>query len=118
MNILLWIIQGILSAIFLLAGITKSTTPAKKLKVGFPWTNDYSIQTVRLIGIAELLGAVGLIVPCLTGITPILTPLAAAALGLIMILAASYHGRKKEYKAVVVNVFWLLLTAFVACGRF
>lgn len=63
MNIAVWIIQGILALMFLMAGIMKSTQPKEKLVKNLPWVNDFSLQTVRFIGISELLGAIGILVP-------------------------------------------------------
>ena len=88
MNTILWIFQGLLAAMFTMAGITKSTQPKEKLEKQFPWVKDFSLNTVRFIGLSELLGAIGLIVPWLTGILPVLTPVAALGLCLIMVLAA------------------------------
>lgn len=68
MNIAVWIIQGILALMLLMAGIMKSTQPKDKLVKSLPWVNDFSLQTVRFIGISELLGAIGIVVPQLTGI--------------------------------------------------
>ena len=117
MNTTLWIAQGILGA-FIMAGIIKSTQPKEKLKDRMPWVNDYSDNQVKLIGISELLGGIGVIVPWLTGIAPILTPIAALGLALIMVLAAVYHLKHKEYPAIAFNVFFLALAVLVAYGRF
>ena len=118
MNTALWIVQGILAAMFLMAGFMKSTTPKEKLALKMPWANDYSAGTVKLIGITQLLAAIGLIIPMLTGIAPVLTPLAAAGLCITMILAIIYHYRKNEMKAIGTNVVLFLLAAFVVYGRF
>ena len=118
MNTILWIIQGIAAAMFIMAGIMKSTQPKENLAKNMPWVNDYSSGTVKFIGIAELLGAIGLIVPLLTGIVPILTPIAAVALCIIMILASIHHARKKEMSSILFNLVLFLLSAFVAYGRF
>jgi len=118
MNIAIWVIQGILAAMFGMAGVTKSTQPKEKLAEKMPWVNDYSAGTVKLIGISELLGAIGLIVPWATGIVPILTPIAAVALAFVMVLAAIYHFGKKEYKGIGINFFLFVLLAVVAYFRF
>ena len=118
MNTALWIVQGILAAMFLMAGLLKSATPKEKLALKMPWANDFSAGTLKLIGISQLLAAIGLIVPMLTGIVPVLTPLAATSLCIIMLLAAIYHFRKNEMKAIGTNVVLFLLAAFVAYGRF
>jgi uncharacterized membrane protein YphA (DoxX/SURF4 family) len=118
MNIALWIVQGILAVLFGIAGLTKSTQPKEKLEKQLPWVKDFSLKTVRFIGLAEFLGAIGLILPQLTGVFPILTHMAAAGLAVTMILAAAMvHYPKKEYKATVFNTVLFLLSAFVAFGR-
>ena len=118
MNTALWIVQGILAAMFLMAGFMKSTTPKEKLALKMPWANDYSAGTVKLIGITQLMAAIGLIIPMLTGIAQLLTPLAATGLCVTMILAIMYHYRKNEMKAIGTNVALFLLAAFVVYGRF
>ena len=118
MNTTIWIIQGILAAMFTMAGVMKSTQPIEKLAPKMPWVNDYSPGMVRFVGISELLGAIGLIVPMATGILPILTPIAAAALALVMVLAAVYHIRKAEYAGTVPSLVLFVLCAVVAYFRY
>lgn len=119
MNTTLWIIQGILAAMFLTAGISKSTQPIEKLlKSGISWADRYPVSTVRLIGVSELLGAIGLILPWSTNIFPILTPIAASALALVMVFAIFHHLKHKEYKAIAFNLTLMALAIFVAYGRF
>jgi len=117
MNIALWIAQGIL-AMFVMAGLMKATQPKEKLAVKMPWVNDFSLWQVKLIGLSQLLGGIGVMVPWLTGIAPILTPIAASGLALIMLFAAIYHITKKEYSAIGVNFMFGALAVFVAWGRF
>jgi len=118
MNIALWIAQGLLAAMFGMAGIMKTTQPKEKLGEQMPWVLDLP-QWVRFIGLVELLGAIGVVVPWATGILPILTPIAAASLALVMLLAIIYHIRAKDdTKSYAPSVFLLLLSAFVAYGRF
>jgi uncharacterized membrane protein len=118
MNVVLWIVQAILAVAFVLAGVMKSTQPKEKLQPNLPWVEDFSLGTIRLIGVAELLGGIGLILPAVTGIAPILTPIAASCLALVMVLAAITHIRRKELSGVAVNAILLVLTVFVAWGRF
>lgn len=119
MNIALWIIQVILAGMFLIAGIKKSTQTADKLvKSGLNWVERFPISTVRFIGVSELLGGIGLILPWLLNIFPILTPIAAIGLVVDMILASFHHLKYKENKAIMFTVVLMLLTAFVAYGRF
>ena len=118
MNTALWIAQGILGAMFIMAGIMKSTQAKEKLAKNLPWVNDYSATQVKLIGVAELLGGLGLILPWYTGIEPILTPIAAIGLALIMVLAAIYHFQHKEYPGIGINMVLLAIAVFIAYGRF
>lgn len=119
MNIALWIVQGILAAMFGMAGVMKSTQPIDKLvKSGLIWAERFPLSTVRIIGLSELLGAIGLILPWALGILPILTPIAAFGLAVVMLLAAIHHVKYKENGGVVFNVVLLLLAVFVAYGRF
>ena len=96
----------------------KSTQPKDKLVKSLPWVNDFSLQTVRFIGISELLGAIGIVVPQLTGIYPILSPIAAVGLAVIMVLASVHHLPKKEYRDVGFNIILLILAVVVALYRF
>ncbi|MFG3342239.1 DoxX family protein [Glycomyces sp. NPDC048151] len=118
MNVFLWILQGLLAAAFLAAGTMKATQPKEKLAPNLPWVTDFSAGTVKLIGVTQLAAALGLILPALTGIAVILTPLAAVGLGLTMVLAATYHLRKREYDKIGVNAVILVLAGIVAWGRF
>jgi uncharacterized membrane protein len=118
MNVFLWIVQIVLAAAFVLAGVMKSTQPKEKLRPNLPWVEDFSAGTVRLIGVAELLGGLGLILPAATGIAPVLTPIAATGLAVVMVLAAITHIRRKEPSGVAINAVLFLLSALVAWGRF
>lgn len=119
MNIILWVIQGILAAMFTMAGTMKSTQPIDKLlKSGVTWADRFPLTTVRLIGASELLGALGLILPWLLNIAPVLTPVAATALALIQLLAIFHHAKHKEGKAIAFNIVLLVMAGFVAYGRF
>jgi uncharacterized membrane protein YphA (DoxX/SURF4 family) len=115
MNVILWIIQILLAAVFLLTGVGKVIRPSEKLKTGAP---EYHPVMIRLIAVAEILGALGLILPGVTGIATILTPLAAAGLAVIMIGAIVTHARRKNVRSTVVNTVLLILTVVVAVGRF
>ena len=120
MNVALWIVAGLLAALFLLAGSTKLFIPWERLAKapGGGWVNDFSPGFVNFLGAVEILGAVGLILPALLDIAPVLVPLAAVGLGLIMIGAAIVEFRRQEFKHALVNLTYLALIAFVAWGRF
>lgn len=118
-NILLWVVAGLLALAFLAAGGMKLAQPKEKLaESGLAWVEDFSAGAVKGIGAVEVLGALGLVLPAVTGIAPVLVPLAATGLALTMVGAAVVHVRRGETQMVVVNVVLLLLAAFVAWGRF
>jgi uncharacterized membrane protein YphA (DoxX/SURF4 family) len=118
MNAVLWTIQGILAGIFAMAGFLKSTQSKDKLLKRLPWVNHFPLLTVRFIGISELIGAIGIIVPMVTGIMPILSPIAAIGLAAIMIMAAFYHIHKREYREVLFNVTLFIPLAVIVFYRF
>lgn len=118
MDTVLWILQVLLAIAFVGAGLMKLTQPKAKLAERMAWANDFSDTQVKLIGLVELLGAVGLLLPAITRILPILTPLAAAGLVLTMLGAALTHVRRGEMPMVVPNLVLLVLAAIVAYGRF
>lgn len=119
MNIALWVVAGLLALAFLGAGGMKLSQPKEKLQAsGMGWTEDFSVTGVKLIGTAEVLGAIGLILPPLVNIAPVLAPIAAVGLLVTMIGAAVVHVRRGETQALAAPVVLGLLAAFVAYGRF
>lgn len=119
MNIALWIVTALLALAFAAAGALKLSQSKEKLAAsGMGWTDDYSPTMIKLIGAAELLAAIGLVLPALTGIAPILVPLAATGLVIVMIGAILTHARRNELQAIGINAALLALAAFVAVGRF
>ncbi|WP_448256125.1 DoxX family protein [Microbacterium aurum] len=97
MLIALWIINGMLALAFLGSGGMKLLRPKDALaSSGMAYVEDFSAGTIKLIGALEVLGAIGLIVPLLTGIVPVLTPIAAIGLAIIMVGAVVTHIRRKE----------------------
>ncbi|MBX3046371.1 MAG: DoxX family protein [Anaerolineales bacterium] len=118
MNIVLWVVQALLGLAFAAAGANKVFNAEKaKAMPQMKWMKDVSDPLLRFIGLSEIAGALGLILPMLTGILPWLTPLAAALLGVVMVLAIAFHARRGEYAGTVPNLVLLLLAAFVAWGR-
>jgi hypothetical protein len=115
MNITLWIAQILLTVVFLISGVTKVIRPSEKLRAGIP---EVQPGVIRLIAVAEILGALGLVLPGLTGIAPFLTPVAATGLAIVMIGAVVTHARRKEGRSVVLNLVLLALTVVVLVGRF
>lgn len=118
MNIALWVVQILLALVFAAAGIMKATQPTERLATNMGWVKDVAPWTVRLIGILEILGAIGLILPAATGIWPWLTPVAAVGLALTMVGAMIVHGRRGEFSGIGFNFVLLALAAFVVFGRF
>lgn len=118
MNLALWIAQILLAIAFGMAGIMKATQPKEKLATNMGWVDDFSANMVKVIGTAEILGAVGLILPWATGILTWLTPVAAVGLAVIQVGAIVTHLRRKEPQVLVANVILLALAVFVAVGRF
>ena len=119
MNIVLWVVQILLALAFLMAGTLKATQPIDKLAARMQWVNSLRPpRLVRVIGLLEVLGAIGLILPAVTGILPWLTPLAAGGLVLTMIGAMMLHARRSEVAHIAPNVILLLLAAFIVVGRF
>src|SRR5246500_2108291 len=119
MNQALWIIAIVLAVGFTASGLMKIVRNKEQLMAsGMGWAQDFSPSTIRLIGFAEILGAIGLILPAALHIAPILVPLAAVGLALVMVGAAVVHTRRHELPNVAINVVLLLLAAFVAWGRF
>jgi uncharacterized membrane protein YphA (DoxX/SURF4 family) len=120
MNIVLWILAGVLAFAFLAAGSMKLAQPKEKLAASpnMAWTQDFSPGMIKTIGGLEVLAAVGLVLPAALGIVPVLVPLAAVGLVLLMVGAAITHARRKESRAIATNVVLVVLAGVVAWGRF
>ncbi len=120
MNLALWIATGLLAAVALAGGISKTFVPRERLARtrGGGWTAHVSAGFVRTLGILELLAAVGLVLPGLLGIAPVLVPVTAVCWVLLMIGAMITHLRTGEAGFIVLNLVYLALAAYVAWGRF
>lgn len=112
-TIVLWILQILLAALFLFSGIVKWMMPAEALTKGSPFSAGFLL----FIGACEIVGAVGLILPAATRIKPILTPIAAACLAIIMIGATITTAMTMTVKFAILPFVTLILAAFVAYGR-
>ncbi len=117
LQISLWLVQVLLAAAFVMAGIMKTFTPLDQLIPQMPWVADLPRLT-RFIGVSEFLGGLGLVLPSITRIRPVLTPLAALGLTTIMVLAMGFHLVRGEAAAVPFNALLGGLAAFVAWGRY
>jgi uncharacterized membrane protein len=112
MEIAVWIVSGILALMYLFAGFTKTFTPLEKLKGQMPWVESTQKWT-RLIGIVEILGAIGLILPRLLDIAPWLAIVSAFGLALVQLFAIPVHVRRKENKVIPMNVVLFAAALFV-----
>jgi uncharacterized membrane protein YphA (DoxX/SURF4 family) len=119
MDTALWIVQALLAAIFLVTGIIKLTQPRLKMAAGpMRWAADVTDTQFRAIGLVEVLGAIGLIVPAALGVASLLTPLAAVGLVLTMVGAIRTHVRYAESDRLAVPIVVLALALFVAVAGF
>lgn len=117
LHIGLWVVQVAIGLAFVMAGSMKTSTAYAELAAKMAWVSAVPEGLVRIIGVSELLGGLGLILPAATRIKPWLTPLAAAALVLVMALALGFHLSRNETSVIPVNVVLGGLAAFVAWGR-
>ena len=118
MNLALWITAGLLTAVFLVSSISKLFVPKKKLAAthGGEWTGDFSAGFVKTLGAIEILPVAGLLPPAALGIAPILVPLAAIGVALLMIGAITMRLRRGE-RNVAADLIYLVLAVFLAWGR-
>lgn len=119
MNTFIWILQVLLAITFGFSGIMKATQSREKLvSIGQTGVAGLTYATIRFIGITEILGTIGIILPWALNILPVLTPVTALCFAVIMIPAMAIHYRRKEYTSVLLNVFLLCISLFVAYMRF
>ena len=111
-----WVLSVVLAVLFLVTGVNKAFRYEKSREI-FPWVKDVPRALVRFIGIAEILGALGLILPVATGIYPWLTYYAAVGLAILMLMAGTFHGQRREGTEAALNLILLLMLAFVAYSR-
>jgi uncharacterized membrane protein YphA (DoxX/SURF4 family) len=117
-NTALWIAQGLLAAAFATSGAMKLARSREQLQGRSPWMEDFSDSTLKFIGVCEVLGAIGLVLPPLLDIAPWLAPIAATGLTTMMALAALMHVRRNEPAGIVVTLVLGAIAVFIACGRF
>jgi hypothetical protein len=117
-NVVLWIAAGLLALAMLGSGGMKVLRPAEALRPQMGWIDDLPDGSHKIIGTLEILAAIGLILPPALDIAPILAPIAATGLAILMIGAIVVHVRRKETQPLPINIVLLLLAAFVAWGRF
>ena len=113
MNIALWVVQALLAALFLFAGGMKFVMSIEEMTKQVPLPGWF----LHFIGVVEVLGALGLILPWLTRIRPGLTPLAAAGLAIIMIGAIIVTLMTGQTGSALIPLVIGLLCVFIAYGR-
>lgn len=116
MHVILWVAQ-ILVALFLLTGAALKFQPIEKIAAMMPWARQVPAVVVRLLGIIDLLGAVGLILPSLLRIKPLLAVWAAIGVIALMVCATIFHVYRGEVSVVGVNIFCAFIATFIAWGR-
>lgn len=117
MNAVLWIAQILLALVFAASGLFKLVRSKEELLEKMPTLAPYRPVTIKAIALAEVLGAIGLIVPRLVGVAPDLVPWAALGLACVAIGAAVAHGEQRDYKALPVHAVLLVLAVAVMVGR-
>jgi uncharacterized membrane protein len=114
----LWVAQALLAVAFGLAGLSHATRPIAEMAKFAPWTGALPEALVRFIGVAEMTGALGLVLPALTRRRPALTAWAATGLAVVMGLACAVHIARGEPQVLPVNLALGGVAAFIAWGRF
>src|SRR5438067_2099080 len=114
-NTVLWVVQGLLAALFLLAGVPKLIMTPEQMAA--PGPIQLPVLFIRFIGVCEILGAIGMILPGLTGIKPGLTPLGAIGLVIIMIGATVINIIDGPAPLAIVTGIFGLMAAYVAYGQ-
>ncbi|HEX8995830.1 MAG TPA: DoxX family protein [Ktedonobacterales bacterium] len=118
MSITLWVIQALLALVFLLVGSLKLFAPMAKLAQRYAWMAQTPPWRVRAIGLAELLGAFGLILPGVTHIAPALTVAAAVGLAIVTVSASIFHLVRQETPRMAPPLILCLLAIVIVYGRF
>lgn len=116
LDIALWVVQGLLAVIFLLAG-SMHAFRYEASKKNLPWVRGVPRGVVLVDGAVEILGALGVILPRLTNVLPMLTSVSAAGLALVMAAGMALHARRKEPQGFAITGLLFLLAVFVAYGR-
>ena len=113
----LWIAQGLIFFVFTSAGLVKLLTPIPQLAAMMPWTGAHSEAFVRTIGLIDLAGGTGILLPALTRILPRLTVLAALGCTVLQVFAIVFHVSRGEAVVTPLNAVLLALAVFVLWGR-
>src|SRR5699024_2432497 len=119
MNIVLWILAFVLAAVFVGSGVVKLVVAREQQIARTPYVEDFPQAMIRGIGVLEILGAIGLLLPALVGVATVLVPLAGAGLALTMVFAALVHTRRGDGRAATMpSIVLALLSVLVAWARF
>ncbi len=118
MNIALWIVAAVFGFGYVAGGIIKLTMPYEKYAAKLGWPEDFTPGNVRFMGVVEILGGIGLVLPGLVGVAPILVPVAASCMALYMAGAITERLRRAEYKELLGDLLFLAAMIFIAWGRF
>lgn len=114
----LWVAAAIAALFYVFAFYLKVIQPKEKTAAMMPWVGTASPAFVNFVGLVDLAGGLGLILPLATGILPFLTPLAALGTIVLQVLAIGFHGRRGETKQTVgLNIILLAIGVFVLWGR-
>ncbi|MCA0998224.1 DoxX family protein [Alloyangia pacifica] len=116
-NIGIWVAQVLGAGLFIMSGVMKTMTPISELSAMMPWAGEYSATFVRFIGVIDIAGGLGLLLPSLTRIMPRLTVIAAAACVLLQILAIGFHAMRGEFEVLPLNAVYIALALIVLWGR-
>ncbi|KOX11327.1 DoxX family protein [Nocardiopsis sp. NRRL B-16309] len=121
MDLALWIVAGLLAAAYVFGGAGKLVVPKERIAAfgrSARWVEDWSPGGVKAIGALEVLGGLGLVLPAVLGVAPVLVPLAALGLAMVMVGAALTRVRRREFDLMAVDLGYLVLLLFVVWGRF
>lgn len=113
MNLVIWVLQIGLTAVFLYFGILKMFMPIERIEKKVSWARDYSESKVKFFGFLEVIGAIGLLIPWRLDILPILTPMAATGLAMVMAGAGMVHLKRDEINMLFLNIVIIFLLAGV-----
>lgn len=115
----MWVVQAFLALGFVTIGVLRMTLSVDTLveDVGLEYAEDLPLPLLRFIGTVELSGGLGLILPALSRVKPMLTPLAATGLVLLMVLASVFHATRSEWEVLPTVLLLVTLAAFVIWGR-
>lgn len=116
-HIILWILQVLLAAGLLFGGVMKLFMPVEKLAAMWPWTGEVAPVSVTLLGVLDLLGAAGILLPSILRIKVALTGITAICILVLMVCAGIFHMARGEASEIGINVFFAILAAFISWGR-